>query len=56
MINKKLIGLVPESIRFILLTVLNSWISLIFNMSAIFAIAYLIEQLFMDQVLPPIYL
>lgn len=50
MINKKLIGLVPESIRFILLTVLNSWISLIFNMSAIFAIAYLIEQLFMDQV------
>lgn len=46
MINKRLINLVPESIRSIIRTVLFQWIGLIFNIIAIFSTAFLIEGLF----------
>lgn len=46
MINKKLVNLVPESMKFVFLTVFSSWISLLFNIGAVFSMAYLIEGLF----------
>ncbi|AOT69853.1 ABC transporter ATP-binding protein/permease [Geosporobacter ferrireducens] len=46
MMNKKLISLVPDSMKFIVLTVLANWISLLFHIASVFSIAYLIESLF----------
>lgn len=52
MINKKLIDLIPSSMKYITLTAFSNWISLLFNILAIFSIAYFIENLFNKTITP----
>ena len=49
MFNSRLVKLVPQSMRFIVQTVLFQWVGLIFNIIATFATAFLIEGLFFGQ-------
>lgn len=49
MFNSRLVKLVPQSMHFVMQTVLFQWIGLVFNIIATFATAFLIEGLFFDQ-------
>lgn len=49
MFNPRLIKLVPNSIHFVMRTVLYQWVGLLFNILAIFSTAFLIEGLFFDK-------
>lgn len=49
MFNPRLIKLVPNSIHFIIHTVLYQWMGLLFNILATFSTAFLIEGLFFDK-------
>lgn len=46
MFNKKLIQLVPDSMKFVVLIVAANWLSLLFQIVSVFSIAYLIGQLY----------
>lgn len=49
MFNSRLVKLVPQSMHYIMKTVLFQWIGLIFNIISIFTMAFLIEGLFWGQ-------
>lgn len=52
MMNARLMKLSPKSMRYVGMTVFYQWIGLLFNMLAIFSIAFLIEGLFNNTLTP----
>lgn len=49
MINKRLLGLVPGSMKYIKQNVLVKWLSLVFNILLVFAVSEYLQQLFAGQ-------